>query len=248
MTYSSTTMLPASSPRGLSTQSSSGTSLPSSIASATVASASSTPTVCGEHGNFTLTFDDLPSFTPSNGNRTDVTDYPPVTASHPYHHLTFDSGYVYAPRPVEPYTAHSQPNVAVFLTNSTGMSAGTHPGEIGDADYDSLSAFWFDAISAWFGCDNKGPECCTLVMSAYTWSDAAKTEIVAATQNATIEPCDGSDCQLERITFPTSFRGLSGLQIQAYVDNERKMFMMDDLALGWSNNTCAAGMTRLRYQ
>jgi hypothetical protein len=119
------------------------------------------------------------------------------------------------------------------------------PGEIGDGPRESESAFWFDADSAWFGCDNPGPKVCTLVFSAYTWSAVAKDEVLTFQQNATVSACkDFKDCHLQLIDFPTSFRGLTGVQIQAFVDNQPKMFFMDNLAMRWSNNSCAAGMLR----
>lgn len=123
------------------------------------------------------------------------------------------------------------------------------PGEIGDGPRESMSAFWFDAYSAWFGCDNRGPEVCTIVFSAYTWGLATKTESLTFQHNETVPPCQRSkDCQLQKVDFPTSFRGLTGLQMQAFVGQEQRMFSMDDLALRWANNTCAAGLQRQSSQ
>jgi hypothetical protein len=173
----------------------------------------------------------------------------------PYHHLTFSNGYVYAPDPTVPYQPASSPHLAVFLANGTGMRASSpnggsvKPGEIGDGPYESMSAFWFDAFTAFLGCDDGGPDDCTMVFTGYTWSQTAGDEIATYSQNATLSACPGlKECQLQQMHFSDAFRGLSGLQIQAFVGNEQRMFFMDDLALGWSNSTCAAGLTRLRYQ
>lgn len=60
-----------------------------------------------------------------------------------------------------------------------------------------------------------------------------------------IRPCDkSSGCDLERVQFPAKFKGLSGLQIQAFVGKDERMFFMDNLSLSWTNNTCAAGLLR----
>ena len=84
-----------------------------------------------------------------------------------------------------------------------------------------------------------------MVVSGYTWNKFAKTEMLSFTQNETIPACPGlKNCQLHEVTFPTSFRGLTGLQMRAYVGNEQKMFFMDNLALHWTNTSCAAGMQR----
>jgi len=56
------------------------------------------------------------------------------------------------------------------------------------------------------------------------------------------------NCQLQKVEFPQSFRSLTGLQIQAFTGNQQRMFFMDDLAMAWSNNTCAAGLLRQSSQ
>ncbi|KAK5725681.1 hypothetical protein LTR15_003871 [Elasticomyces elasticus] len=254
----SNSSLPAISTASSSSSSLQGYTFPPSVSStATLASSSNplpassataTPTACGEHGNFTMDFDNLPNFQPNSKRATDIRQAPPVP--NPYHHLTFSDGYVYAPQPSEPYLPSSEPHLAVFLANGTGVTArSVQPGEIGDGPYESNSAFWFDAFSAMMGCDNAGPDPCTIVFTGYTYSAAAKDEIATYTQNATIAPCPAlNNCPLQPVSFPTSFRSLSGVRMQAFVGNEERMFFLDDMELGWSNNTCQAGLTRQRYQ
>ncbi|RMY77235.1 hypothetical protein D0863_01434 [Hortaea werneckii] len=233
--------------------SASSTTIPASIAG--VGSApSGTPSTCGEHGNFTLDFDTLPNFVPNNQNSTDITQAPPVP--NPYHHLIFSDGYVYGPSPKVPYVPSSQPKLAVFLANASGVTARPRSstmetGEVGDGPYESASAFWFDAYSAFFGCDS--PDGCTMVFTGYTYSADAKDEVPSYSQNATIPACPtltsgNASCQLQRVDFPRAFRGLSGLRMQAFSGNEERMFFLDDLALGWTNNDCEAGMARLKHQ
>jgi hypothetical protein len=204
---------------------------------------------CGEHGDFTIDFDNLPNFMPTGQNQTDITQAPPI--QNPYHHLTFSDGYVYAPQPAEPYSPVSSPHLAVFIPSgyskrvSTPFGNYSKPGEVSDGPRESISAFWFDALSAFMGCDNPGPEVCTLVFSAYTWSPVAKTEILADKRNATIAACpELNECKLQKVSFPDTWRGLTGFQVQAFVGREERMFFMDDLAMHWSNNTCAAGLLR----
>ncbi|KAI7539193.1 hypothetical protein KC331_g9898 [Hortaea werneckii] len=235
--------------------------LPSASSTTTPASSagpgsapSGTPSTCGEHGNFTLDFDTLPNFVPNNQNSTDITQAPPVP--NPYHHLIFSDGYVYGPSPKVPYVPSSQPKLAVFLANAGGVTARPRSstmesGEVGDGPYESASAFWFDAYSAFFGCDS--PDGCTMVFTGYTYSADAKDEVPSYSQNATIPACPtltsgNASCQLQRVDFPRAFRGLSGLRMQAFSGNEERMFFLDDLALGWTNNDCEAGMARLKHQ
>lgn len=207
-------------------------------------------TGCGENGDFMLDFDNLPNFTPSDQSETDITQAPPIP--NPYHHFYFSDGYVYAPDPKVPYEPVSPRHLAVFLGNGTGMRASQagnaiKDGEFADGPNESSSAFWFDTFSAWMGCDNPGPEVCTLVMSGYTYSAKERDEVLSYTQNATVEPCPGDkDCKLQNLEFPDKFRGLSGLQIQAYVEEEERMFFIDDVAMRWTDNSCAAGLLRQR--
>lgn len=223
----------------------------SSVTGVPASAASSMPTTgCGEYGDFMLDFDNLPNFSPSDDNETDITQAPPIQS--PYHHFTFSDGYVYAPDPRVPYEPISQPHLAVFLGNGTGMRASQagntiEDGEFADGPYEASSSFWFDVFSAWLGCDNEGPEVCTLVMSAYTYNAKENHEVLSFTQNATVEGCLGfTDCTLKKIEFPDTFKGLSGLQIQAFVGQEERMFFMDDIAMRWSDNSCASGLTRQR--
>ena len=220
--------------------------------SAIPATASPMPaTGCGEYGNVTLDFDNLPNYTPNNQNQTDITQAPPI--ENPYHHFAFSDGYVYAPDPKVPFEPISQPHLAVFLGNGTGMKASQshahtiEDGEFADGPYEASTSFWFDAYSAWLGCDNEGPEVCTLVMSAYTYSSEEGDEVLAYQKNATIPGCPGfKDCKLQKVEFPDTFKGLSGLQIQAFVGEEERMFFMDDVAMHWTENSCIAGLTRQR--
>lgn len=223
-----------------------------SVTGVPASATSAMPTTgCGEYGDFDLDFDNLPNFSPSGESQTDITQAPPIP--NPYHHFTFNEGYVYAPDPKVPYEPVSPPHVAVFVGNGTGMRATQarkhtiEDGEFADGPYESSSAFWFDAFSGWFGCDNEGPEECTLVMSAYTYDAEKDDEVLASQKNATVEGCPGfKDCKLKKIDFPEDFKGLSGLQIQAFTGQEERMFFMDSLSMKWSDNSCAAGLTRQR--
>lgn len=123
-------------------------------------------------------------------------------------------------------------------------------GEIGDGRYESSPSFWFNAYSAWFGCDS--PDGCVMRFTGYTYDVEQQDGIPAYTQNFTIEGCpaltsSSASCQLQQVTFPESFRGLSAIQMEAFSGDEEKMFFMDDLALGWTNTTCEAGMDRGKY-
>lgn len=191
-------------------------------------------------------WDDEPTFSPTQPI-SDPSEAPPVF--NPYHHLYFSNGFVYMPPPSDPFPPISQPRLVMFLTNETGPTSspdarGEHAGEIGAGDRASESAFWFNAYSAYLGCDNEGPENCTMQVSGYKYKGGQK-ESLAHQANFTIEGCPKfKDCHLKKVKFPREMVGLSGVQFQAFVGGKKRAFFMDDLALGWSNNTCAAGLLR----
>lgn len=140
----------------------------------------------------------------------------------------------------------------MFLTNETGPSNNPHAGgqragEIGAGNRASNSAFWFNAYGAYLGCDNEGPDECVMQISGYTWQKDGEEELLAYQQNVTLPPCpDYKDCKLTPITFAGSMKGLSGIRFQAFVNGDQRMWYIDDLALGWYNNTCSAGLLRVR--
>jgi hypothetical protein len=200
-------------------------------------------TSCGEQGLFTLTFDDLPNFHPINA--TDITQQPPIFS--PYHHLSFSHGFVYANQPDQPFRPASPPHVAAFLAVGTELRSNgdSDPGEIGDGPRAADSAYWFDALEVFVGCDNDGPHGCNMTLTGYKWDPVTHDEMPAVTHTFMLPPCVGFvDCRLSQVAFPSTFRGLSGLQIQAFVKDDAKMFFIDDLRLSWSDTSCAAGLLR----
>jgi hypothetical protein len=208
------------------------------------------PVLCGESGNFTLDFDDT-VVGPKEANV--------IVANgmkNPYHHLFYANGYTNVPDKWEPFRAVSQPNVAMFLPLrgrllANAPFAGTLlPGEIGAGPRASVSAYWFNAYSGFFGCALNGLTPCHLRVSGFRYDAVLKQEVVAAEQNVTIPACYGYiDCRLTQVAFNDDFRALSGIQFNAYTSvlGIPQVHMMDDLKLGWYNSSCAAGIMRIGH-
>ena len=114
-------------------------------------------------------------------------------------------------------------------------------GEFGAGPRASDSAYWIDAFSLWLGCENVGPSDCVITINGY---DSAHSTSVAS-KTVTQPPCPGLvNCQLALIEFNRDFRNLAGIQILAAVDRKLTAYYIDDVRLGWSNNTCAAQAKR----
>ncbi|KAF2807682.1 uncharacterized protein BDZ99DRAFT_420119 [Mytilinidion resinicola] len=205
-------------------------------------------TRCGEYGNFTMTWDDVPGFIPIENNTFLA---PPVVNA--YHHLFSASGYAYVPPGYEPYPPASAPNVAMFFP-ITGLMPNlpfvdsVRPGEIGAGPRASVNSYWFHAYNAFFGCDNPGPLDCTMRISGYQYDAAVEQEVLVTQQNTTIPACFGfKDCVLTQVDFSDQFRNLSGIQFEAFLINDilPSVFMVDSLAMGWYNNSCSSGILRM---
>ena len=200
---------------------------------------------------FVIDFDDLPHF--STGSEPNDTDTPPIF--NPYRKLYFEEHFGYVPPPTDPFPPHSPPQLAVYREEDPNVTVALdNTGETGSPDAGLLligeigagpraydSAYWIDAYSAWLGCANSGPDDCIITVQGYIYGD--NTSLV--TQDFTQPPCPGlKNCSLALVEFGDGFRALTGLQIIATVDSNPVDWYMDDLALGWSNNTCAAQLER----
>ncbi|PGH18642.1 hypothetical protein AJ80_04389 [Polytolypa hystricis UAMH7299] len=205
--------------------------------------ASSTPTpsatsACGEVGNFSITFDDLPRF---NRQKNKAELFPPIFT--PYHHLSFGNGWTYTNPPHEPYTPISSPYVGMFRPN---LKQGLSVARFGSGARAAADAYWFDAHSTFFGCDSfTANRFCNVTASAYRYSTEVKKEVLAATRSFSIPSCPSPrNCTLTPLSFGEGFHGLSRLQFEATVENLPIHFFLDDIKLKWHNNTCAAGKIR----
>ncbi|KAF2227774.1 hypothetical protein BDZ85DRAFT_7493 [Elsinoe ampelina] len=204
-------------------------------------------TDCGETGDFRFGWDDLPRFIT---NLTDITRAVPIFS--PYRHFQFSEGYVYAPLPETPFRAVTPPHLAVFITKQTGAanipSPGfVRPGELGAGARASNQVYWFNAYSAYLGCDNTDSPGCMYEISGYVYDRSFRDEVLAYQSNVTVPACPAlEDCDLTFVDFPLDMRGLSGLQIRAFAGEEQRIWFMDELALGWWDNSCEAGQTRAR--
>ncbi|EXJ85135.1 hypothetical protein A1O3_05810 [Capronia epimyces CBS 606.96] len=211
---------------------------------------SSTASACGQVGPFEIGFDDLPSFSTTDNN---TADFPPVF--NPYDHFFWGDGWAYVPPPNEPYPPQSGNRLAEFIpslaNNDTGSpDAGLIPPSsfgCGPRNYDNQ--YWFNADSAYVGCDNgvsNATSTCDFVATAYQWDNTTQSEVLVATQHFKIPPCpDFKNCQLTKITFNYLFYKMTTLSFYANVEGRVSIFWLDSLDLNWYNNTCTAGLTRI---
>lgn len=122
-------------------------------------------------------------------------------------------------------------------------------GAFGAGPFGPNNSFWFNAQSAYVGCDNGATDpslTSDFVATAWKWNEAEAQNFVTFTQHFTQEPCANfTNCQLTQIFFDVAeFQGLSQVSLYCNVQGLQKMFWMDTVELSWWNSTCAAGLQR----
>jgi len=224
------------------------------VQSSKTSTAAARPSVCGESGNFTLTWDDLPSF-----RATDPAAGVFPFISNPYHHLFVANGFVYyGPSMItaDAWNPTSQPYMAVFVPGNADVPT-SNPyagipklGEITAGPRMNMPIFWFDAFAANVGCDDGGLNDCEMTITGYKFNNATNGEVVSATQKTVIPKCPiYANCDLKAVQLDSTFRGLSGIQFEGNANGVvNPTFAIDNLALGWSDSSCQAGLARLRQK
>ncbi|KKY26410.1 hypothetical protein UCDDS831_g01485 [Diplodia seriata] len=223
--------------------------------------------MCGEgcdFGNFTINFDE--------GHDNVVTTSDPfVGINNPTHHLVFNEGFAYVPTDYDAISPASPPYLVMYLPNRTTTApeqpenGSTRNGSISaDGNRISDSAFHFNAYGGSFSC-NKGPIPvdngpdplnCTLEVTGFRWNAIDQVEGLHAISTFDMVPCsettvdEEGKCQLTKIDFFSEggdFTDLSSIRMRSYYWSdtaEDRVFFMDDLQLGWTNNNYTAGLTR----
>jgi hypothetical protein len=232
------------------------TSTPAVSATTTQSTSAPSSTACGEVGNYTINWDDEPLFVPPKNSN--MTLFPPVFS--PYHHLFYANGFAYVAPSAdglqEPFPASSKPNIAIFMpdlvidatakNHSVINFIGLLPGEISAGPRASDEIWEFDAYGADLGCDNVSSGPCTMTITGYAFDHTTQSEFAVAQQQVELPPCDTAtlhNCSLKHVDFE-GFHGLSGIQFEALVGGQQKIFVIDNLNMGWCDNSCAAGLKR----
>jgi hypothetical protein len=181
-------------------------------------------------------------------------DADPQPVFSPYHQFDFSNGYVVAPPPKDPYLPSSPPQLTQFIPNftvgnSTAASGpnsvqGGFAGDIGNGDHDGTGCFRFNFYGASIGCDSQGPSC-VFTFTGIRHDLATGKDVAVTSGMMAIDACpELVDCPLTPVTFDSSFSNLSVIRMQVTVGGEPKIWWMDDIKMGWYDNSCAMGMCR----
>ncbi|CAG8971530.1 hypothetical protein HYALB_00005426 [Hymenoscyphus albidus] len=244
------TIIPTSSAQPTAQSSTSVTSLNQSSTSA-----SSTPstlaTACGEIGDFGLNFDDIPPLSVGDQDPNTVTPQPVFS---PYHQFDWSNGFEVVPPPTDPYLPSSPPQLTMFVPNftlnfsnpSTGPNAADmgFAGDIANGDHDRTGCFRFNFYGASVGCDSRGPDC-VFKFTGLRYDSVTGANKQVAQGISRVPACPAlENCSLVPITLSRAFKDLTVIRVSLTVGGQPKIWFMDDLRMGWSDNSCATGVCR----
>ncbi|KAF7876673.1 hypothetical protein EAF04_001758 [Stromatinia cepivora] len=211
--------------------------------------ASATPSNCGEQGDF---FDDVPPLSVSNASDTDIQ---PEPLFNPYHQFLFSDGFTVVPPPKRlPFLPSSSPFLLEFIPNfdanssnkETGPNAADlgFSGQIGSGDQGFTGCFNFNLYGASLGCDSRDAAC-DFTFTGYSYDVALKNTSQVAQQVVNVPACpELSNCFLTSVHLDSSFRDLTYFFMNVTVAGKPKLWWMDDLRLGWFDNSCTTGVCR----
>ncbi|PMD42827.1 hypothetical protein L207DRAFT_457357 [Hyaloscypha variabilis F] len=199
-----------------------------------------------------LTFDDIPPLSVSDPNPNDVT---PEPVFNPYHQFDFSDGFVVVPPPTAKYLPTSKPLFIEFIPNfninGTDPMAGPntleygYSGDIGNGDHGVTGCFGFNMYGATFGCDSNGPPC-EFSFTGFRYNNTTGNTTAVTSQRVNIKACPTlSNCTLIPISLDNTFRDLDSVRINVTVASAPKIWWMDNLRLGWFDNSCKNGLCRI---
>ncbi len=134
-----------------------------------------------------------------------------------------------------------------FALNGTVFPDGdnSNTGEFGAGDNQIHPCYKLKAYGASLGCDSTGPNC-DWQITAVKYNPVTLSSEEVHTQFISTPACPGlARCPLVPLTFDGGFQDLSAIRINVTVAGLEKIWWMDDIRMGWYDNSCAAGNCRL---
>lgn len=89
-----------------------------------------------------------------------------------------------------------------------------------------------------------GPPC-DFTFTGYKYDVASKNTSQVTQQTINVPACpELSNCVLTNVNLNSRFKDLTYFLVNVTVAGKPKLWWMDDLRLGWSDNSCAMGLCR----
>lgn len=127
-----------------------------------------------------------------------------------------------------------------------------YSGEISGYNQEEYSEYFnFNAYGASMGCNSTGPDCVftfsgwKIDLDPATFTSNGPVQNLVTQQVLTVPACPAQkNCTLTPLTLDNTFQNLTGVAINATVAGQPTNWFMDDLELGWFDNSCNASLYR----
>lgn len=162
----------------------------------------------------------------------------------PYHRFWFSPGFELHPHSQAPSSEKLILQFDPSSTSSRSESDGSSsPAKIGVGAQKSTSCFSFSFYGSELGCKSNGPDC-VFNITGLRYDYESRQERTAVSHVIQIPAChDLENCKLVP-TRVAGFEHLTSVLISMTVDGEETPWLMDNLSLGWSDNTCDTAACR----
>ncbi len=117
--------------------------------------------------------------------------------------------------------------------------------QIGLASQKSIPSFRFNLWGVNVGVDSQpGEQYCEFIVSGYRFDATLGFEVRAMSQTKWIPTCGGTHaCRLVQQDL-SGFENLTSFLVSVKCSGQPRSFWMDDLRVGWTDNSCQAALTR----
>ncbi len=138
-------------------------------------------------------------------------------------------------------------NLNQSLLSSPNIAEYGYSGDIGNGDHGATGCFSFNITGASFGCDSEGPAC-DFSFTGFRYNSTTGLTSAITQQQVIVPSCPAlANCTLTPVTLDQTFQDIDSVRINVTVSSEPKIWWMDDIQLGWTNNTCTAGTCRSNH-
>lgn len=172
----------------------------------------------------------------------------------PYEKFKFSDGFVVVPPPRVPYLPSSKPLLLEFIpnytVNITDEDSGPNSrefgwsGDIGNADQGRTGCFSYNMYGASLGCETREAPC-VFTFTGFRYDRTTKLTNPVTTQTLTVSACpELENCPLTSVNLDSSFENLDAVRMSLKVGGLPRLWWMDDVRLGWFDNTCSVGICR----
>lgn len=174
----------------------------------------------------------------------------------PYDKFDFSNGFLVVPPPTDPYLPESAPFLLQFVPNFNISGTdengphGPNTKELGysadfaGADRGATGCFNFNFYGAALGCDSRGPDC-EFTFTGFHKDSATGKDVPFTSQDIAVPACPPlADCVLTPVTLDDTFSDLTKVRMNVTVASRPKIWWMDDVRLGWFDNSCDKGKCR----